>query len=637
MSKTNYEEAGLKIGLEIHQQLDTRTKMFCSCPTRLFLGEPSKTVLRRLRPTQSELGQVDPAAMFEFQRGRMVLYEMDYETSCLVEIDEEPPHELNRESIETALTVSLLTESLPIDEIQVMRKIVIDGSNTTGFQRTCIVALNGSIEVEGTTIPINQICLEEDAARKTGEKGPVVQYRLDRLGIPLVEVTTAPVIFTPRQAQEVALAIGRILRATRKVKRGLGTIRQDLNVSLKEGALTEIKGVQKLELISLVVENEVNRQLSLIGIRKELKSRGLTESDLKNQFHTVTDIFRNSSCRVISDALKNGGVVLAVRLPKFSGLLKVELEPGLRFGTELADRARFWGGVGGLFHTDELPGYGISQNEVEELRGRVGCGKDDAAVVVADESKNCEYALEAVLERCREALRGVPEETRAANDDGTTRYMRPRPGAARMYPETDIPPVAVTSDWIAKVKMGLPPMPDVLTKQLMDQYGINRKLADQLVNSDHLSTFLTVMKDTALNSSFVATILTESIKSLEREGTPVNSLDDRHLIETFRLASQGVTAKESVQDILAWLARNPELGPRDALDKLGLKMLSREDLEKLVRQRITENMALVLQQGKGAEARIMGFVMGEVRGKADPKVVAEILKAKLAEALSSKS
>ncbi len=244
MSKINYGEVGLKIGLEIHQQLDTQRKMFCSCPTRLFLGEPSKTVLRRLRPTQSELGQVDPAAMFEFQRGRMVLYEMDHETSCLVEIDEEPPHELNRESIETVLTISLLTKSVLIDEIQVMRKIVIDGSNTTGFQRTCIVALNGSIEVEDTTIPINQICLEEDAARKTGEKGPVVRYRLDRLGIPLVEVTTAPVIFTPRQAQEVALAIGRILRATRKVKRGLGTIRQDLNVSLKEGALTEIKGVQ---------------------------------------------------------------------------------------------------------------------------------------------------------------------------------------------------------------------------------------------------------------------------------------------------------------------------------------------------------------------------------------------------------
>jgi glutamyl-tRNA(Gln) amidotransferase subunit E len=518
-----------------------------------------------------------------------------------------------------------------------MRKIVIDGSNTTGFQRTCIVALNGSIEVEDTTIPINQICLEEDAARKTGEKGPVVRYRLDRLGIPLVEVTTAPVIFTPRQAQEVALAIGRILRATRKVKRGLGTIRQDLNVSLKEGALTEIKGVQKLELISLVVENEVNRQLSLIGIRKELKSRGLTEADLKNQFHIVTDIFRNSSSRVISDALKKEGTVLAVRLPKFSGLLKTELEPGLRFGTELADRARFWGGVGGLFHTDELPGYGISQNEVEELRGKVGCGKDDAAAVVADDPKNCKYALEAVLERCKEALRGVPEETRAASDDGTTRYMRPRPGAARMYPETDIPPVAVTLDWIGKVKVGLPPMPDVLTKQLMDQYGINKKLADQLVNSDYLATFLTVMKDTALNSSFVATILTESIKSLEREGIPVNSLDDRHLVETFRLASQGVTAKESVQDILAWLARNPQLGAQDAVEKLGLKMLSQEELEELVRQRISENMALVLQQGGRAEGRIMGFVMGEVRGKADPKVVAEILRAKLTEALASKS
>ena len=591
MSKVNYQEIGLKIGLEVHQQLDTQAKMFCSCPTRLSVDEPSRTILRRLRPTQSELGQIDPAALFEFQRGRMILYELDDETSCLVEIDEEPPHELNREAVTVAITVASLLGSTPVGEIHVMRKIVIDGSNTAGFQRTCVVALGGSMEVEGNTIPITQISLEEDAARKTGEDGFMTRYRLDRLGIPLIEVTTAPVINTPNQAQEVALGIGRVLRATKKVKRGLGTIRQDLNISTREGALIEIKGVQKLELISKVVENEVSRQLTLIRISKELKARNVAGSQLTEEFCDVTVLFKDSQCRLISEALMKGGVVLALRLPKLSGLLKTELEPGVRLGTELAHRARFWGGVGGIFHTDELPAYGISEREVLELRRRLACLEEDAVVIVADDHGKCEDALKAVAERTREALKGVPEETRAANEDGTTTYMRPRPGAARMYPETDIPPVAVMSDWIEVVRKNLPPMPDVLTKELMDRHGLNRKLADQLVNSEYLELFSTIMAETALAASFVATILTESVRSLEREGLPVDNLSDGHFIDTFRLVSQGVTAKESVQEVLAWLSKNPQSNPHDAVKQLGLRMLSRDELEQLIQNKVTQNLS----------------------------------------------
>ena len=264
---SKYSRIGLKAGLEIHQQLDTREKLFCSCEPNLFKEEPEYTFLRRLRPTQSELGQVDAAALFEFQKGTKILYEANSDTSCLVEMDEEPPHNLNVEATEITLLASLMMDAKPVDEIHVMRKTVIDGSNTTGFQRTCVVALNGEIDIKGKKVQIQQVSLEEDAARKTGADGQLIRYRIDRLGIPLIEVTTAPVIYSPEEAEETALAIGRILRATRRVRRGLGTIRQDVNVSIRDGALIEIKGVQELELISLVIENEVQRQLGLLEIR----------------------------------------------------------------------------------------------------------------------------------------------------------------------------------------------------------------------------------------------------------------------------------------------------------------------------------------------------------------------------------
>ncbi|MBC7130231.1 Glu-tRNA(Gln) amidotransferase subunit GatE, partial [Candidatus Bathyarchaeota archaeon] len=391
--KPDYAKIGFKVGLEIHQQLDTSTKLFCNCKPELFKDEAEITFLRRLRPTQSELGQIDPAAYFEFQKGVKILYEADRETACLVEMDEEPPHPLSMEAVEIALTAALMMKAKPVDEIHVMRKTVIDGSNTTGFQRTCVIALNGEIKVGEKTVPIQHVSLEEDAARKIGQEGTLIRYRIDRLGIPLIEVATAPVINTPEEAGQVALAIGKILRATGRVKRGLGTIRQDLNISIRDGALTEIKGVQELELIPLVVEYEVQRQLNLIKISQELRQAGVKEEDLKEDFIDVTDVFRQTACKVIRKALNKNMKVFAVKLPGFGGFLKRELMPGVRLGTEMADRARFWGRVGGIFHTDELPAYGITIKEVEALREAVNAEEKDAIVFVADESENAFDAL----------------------------------------------------------------------------------------------------------------------------------------------------------------------------------------------------------------------------------------------------
>src|SRR3972149_292669 len=325
----DYSKIGLKVGLEIHQQLDTAEKLFCSCKPELFKEEADFTFLRRLLPTQSELGQVDPAAYFEFQKGVKVLYEANRQTSCLVEMDEEPPHPLNREAVEVVLTAALMMNMQPIDEVHVMRKTVIDGSNTTGFQRTCIIALDGWIKVGEKVIPIQAASLEEDAARKTGTEaeGKIIRYRIDRLGIPLIEVASGPVIYSPSEAQEVALAIGRILRDTGRVMRGLGTIRQDLNVSIPNGALVEIKGVQELELISKVVDYEVQRQLNLVRIRAELNEKEMKSESLSDNFSDVTDVFRQTKCKVLMKALEKSQKIFAVKLSGFKGYLKRELMP----------------------------------------------------------------------------------------------------------------------------------------------------------------------------------------------------------------------------------------------------------------------------------------------------------------------
>ncbi len=616
----DFREIGLRVGLEIHRQLETRAKLFCGCPTILSSRPPPIRFERKLRPTQSELGQMDPAALFEFHRGRTSSYEADNETSCLVEMDEEPPHPLNQEAIDTSLMISILLKAVPMDEVHVMRKVVIDGSNTTGFQRTCIIAMDGEIQVNGTRVPIRQISLEEDAGRKIGEARNTVTFHLDRLGVPLIEITTAPVIHTPEDAERVALAIGQILRATKRVKRGLGTIRQDLNISIQKGALVEIKGIQELDLVSKVVRLEVERQLSLLSIADELRAKPIRPEDIdKQETVDVTESLKSSKSKIVQSALQKGGKTYALRLRGFNGYLGRELTPGLRLGTELSKRAAYWGRVGGIFHSDELPAYGIELAEKETISEQLKCSTDDAYVLVADQEANCLDALLAVRERAKEAAKGVPQETRAANPDGTTSFMRPRPGAARMYPETDVPPVQVTVQRLELVRSHVPRNPEELAKEISSKYAIGPKLAEQVISSDHYNLFEQIVSGSkSIAPSYVATVLTESLKSLERDKIPIHNLTVEHLKGAFKMVQENQTAKEAIPEILRWLAQHPEQDEKAAVAELRLGMLSSDEIGTIIRSVISNNKGM-------PSSKLTGLVMREVRGRADPKLVLKLL------------
>src|SRR3990167_9064056 len=265
----DYQKLGFKCGLEIHQQLEGK-KLFCECPTINSNSEPNVKFERRLRAVAGETGEIDIAAKHEMQKGKKFIYEADSNDTCLVEYDEEPPHELNKQALETTLKIALLLNAKIVDEMQIMRKTVVDGSNVSGFQRTALVAMDGFIETSLGKVNIPTICLEEEAAQKIEESDDFIVYRLDRLGIPLIEIATDSSIKNPEHAKEVAGHIGMVLRSIEGVKRGLGTIRQDVNISIKDGARTEIKGFQDLRSIPKVIEYEINRQLNAINQNKKL-------------------------------------------------------------------------------------------------------------------------------------------------------------------------------------------------------------------------------------------------------------------------------------------------------------------------------------------------------------------------------
>ncbi len=632
----DYRSLGLTVGLEIHQQLATRTKLFCGCPAELT-DEDFDIFERRLRPTRSEMGEVDIAALFEWRKGRTYEYQAPLNHSCLVEADEEPPHPINKEAVIIAMAIAKSLNSWIVDEVHVMRKVVIDGSNTSGFQRTAIIALGGYISVKGKKYSIETIAVEEDASRKIGEKGVRTYYRLDRLGIPLIEISTGPDIHDPQEAYDVALAIGRLLRLTGKVKRGLGTIRQDLNVSIKGGAITEIKGVQRLELIPKVIAFEALRQHRLLEIKDELLRRNVKKDDILSQKPVdVTECFKNTKSKIIRKILSSGGVVLAIKLVRFKGLLGKELMPGRRFGTELADYARFWAGVGGIFHSDELPAYGISESEVLEVFKKVNADPNiDAIVIVAENEEKALKAIDAVLQRAAMALEGVPAETRAAQDDGTTRFLRPRPGRARMYPETDIPPLEITDDMHRDADALKPEPLEVKVRRLREEYKLSEELVEQVINDVRLDLIERLMhkyKD-KIPARTIASLFTVTLRGLRSEGVDIEQISDRHLEELVDAIAKGDIAKEASEEILKAIARSPSKSVKEIAKELGLERVSRKEAEEIITKIINDHIDIVKEKGERSMGLIMGRAMNKLRGKIDGKVVAEIVKKKIKEVL----
>lgn len=621
-------------GLEVHQQLATHGKLFCRCPAGQHSERVDATVLRHMRPTLSELGEYDGCALMEFRTRKEIVYLLDRSTVCTYEIDDTPPFELDEQAVKYSLEISALFGLARVSELQVMRKQYLDGSIPTGFQRTAMVGLGGRIPFReselgpGRELTIRQLTLEEDSCREVSDVGHRIVFRTDRLGTPLIETVTEPELLTPNDVRTGGRLLARVARSSGKVRRGAGAARQDVNVSIAGSRRVEIKGVDHHRRLPELVHNEAFRHLNLLRVRAALRDRGVKPGMLELKeleppwgspgVADVRSVFKAGAPMPIQDALEQGGMVAAVRLPGFAGLLAHRTQPGVTFGEEIVDRLRVVACLSGrpfMFHSDDHAGA-LSEASLRECKRAVGARAGDTVVVVWGETQDVATAVEEVLGRAGEALVGVPSETRQAHHDCTTGFERILPGPERMYPDTDTPPFPVPDRWLEIMDAQLAERPWDREDRYIEG-GLGRELAWRLVGAPWADLFDALAPKTVVGRRRLALALEHRVvhwwrQSGTRDLPPASRL--RPLVDALDEGRIRADAYETVFDALVRYAGDDPA----ALVAPYLEAASAVELAEAVAAVVADAARMRFSSEPARLRWATGQVMYRLRGRVDP-------------------
>ena len=584
----DYAEVGLRVGLEVHQQLLTEKKMFCHCPAGLYTTEHDGEVLRHMRPTLSELGEYDGTALMEFKTRKNIIYLLHRSNTCTYEMDDTPPFLVNQQSLDVAIEQCLMLGCDIVDEVHIARKQYLDGSIPTGFQRTAIVGVEGRLPFLGREISVTQVSVEEDSCREVSDRGHLIVWRTDRLGMPLIETVTGPDLRTPEEVEEAILLIGRVCRSTGHVRVGMGASRQDVNVSVRGGRRVEIKGVPKAGWAPRLVHGEAVRQVNLLELRNELRRRGFAApEDISIDHRDVTELVSGSSTKVLNRAnwelflagedrrpgFECGAGAFCVRAVKLEGLagtLSWPTQPDRTFAHELKGRVRVIAGLDQqpiLLHSEDWSADAAA--ELVTLRSELGCDDGDGLVVVWGAEQDTLTAAEEIRLRYVDAVDGIPNETRQPFEDGSTDFERILPGPDRMYPDTDSPPQRVTRERVDRLRAPLPEPPWVREERYASA-GVPRPVIHYLIRRGGAQLVDAVVEAGAADLKKACFFFGERIKGLRRSGVAVDDIDTYGWIDLFDLVARVPVLWQAIDELIRWMSENPALNVEDYTRVAGL-------------------------------------------------------------------
>ncbi len=618
MTADDYAHVGFMSGLEVHQQLLTKRKLFCRCPAGHYSTEYHAEILRHMRPTLSELGEYDGTALMEFKTKKEIIYRINRNTVCTYEMDDTPPFMIDDEAVDIGLEISMLADLALVDEVHIARKQYLDGSIPTGFQRTTILGVHGSVPFKDRSVEIIQLGLEEDSCREVSDIGHRRTYLADRLGMPLIELVTGPDMRTPQEVAEIGQLLRKMMRTTGRVRRGIGATRADTNVSVRGGTRIEIKGVPRIGLMPLLTYNESRRQWNLLRMRSALAERGITTDSFTATSKDVTRIIKRSRFTPLAMAMQQGFIAQAVRLTGWAGMLRWETQENTTFAREISDRVRVIACLTvlpNIIHSDN-PGDTISGAEWTEVRKAVGATHDDAVVIVWGDQRDTDTAVKEIIIRAKEATIGIPSETRQALRDGTTGFERILPGPQRMYPDTDLPPIRITDERTARIRERLPVQYWTRKRRYLDT-GVPKDAIEQLSISPLAPLFDVAVDALGFSVMHAAVILHRHVRRLRREGARWEQFRPDRLRSILEAVRDGRLTMDGVLPVL-----RASLADEFSLETLP-PVLSVSDLAPIIADVASDISEHDVYDAKNIPTLTLDAVMDCVRGRIAGRVVAD--------------
>lgn len=578
-TQSDYDRVGFMSGLEVHQQLNTREKLFCRCPAGIFQkpDEYDAELIRHMRPTLSELGEYDGTALMEFKTRKNIIYRISNKTACTYDVDDTPPFPLNREALRQAIEISLLSKLKIVGEVHITRKQYLDGSIPTGFQRTAIIGVEGEIQLKNKKVKLIQLSLEEDACREVSDIGHVRVYRTDRLGMPLIETVTYPEFKNPGEVKEGADYIRFLNRSTGKARMGIGSTRADVNVSCKGGTRVEIKGVAHTSWMPRLTHIEVFRQWALLHVREllnsrvqdpttwKLSSRELTEKEFK--FNLPPNHAKDKTTKLV-----------VVNLPQFEGILSHFTQPGKIFADDFTDRLKVIACIErpNMYHSEMLENA-LGEKSWEKLRKLAGSKPGDALILFWGPEADIKTALDTIEERCKMAFTGIPNETRKSFEDGTTIFERVLPGADRMYPDTDSAPIPLDDAEIQEMKNHLPVLVSERFKQLKD-WKVPEDTYTYLLKNNLVPLLEKINSELDIPASFAGTVLGHTVKHLENKYPEATGFRYQQVYDILKYLKEKKMDLRIIRKMLEVQFQHPKMDPESILTNIGFKEMPAEEI-----------------------------------------------------------
>jgi glutamyl-tRNA(Gln) amidotransferase subunit E len=611
-TQADYDRIGFLSGLEVHQQLDTKEKLFCRCPCGIYQDDDDydAEVIRHMRPTLSELGEYDGTALMEFKTRKDIVYRLKNQSTCTYEVDDTPPFPVNREALDIAIQISLLKKLNIVGEVHITRKQYLDGSIPTGFQRTAIIGVEGEIGLRNKKVRLIQLSLEEDSCREVSDTGHTRVFKTDRLGMPLIETVTYPDMVNPDEVAEACQVIRFLNRSSGRVRTGMGAARQDVNVSCRGGTRVEIKGVSHIRWIPELTHNEAFRQWALLHIRDLLnkKIRQTAGWEMKPVRLGPSDTpFRSRAIRGLSG---QGVELWAVSLPGFAGILSHFTQPGKIFADEISERLKVIACLErpNMTHSEAL--RPLEREDVwQALRKRAGGKAGDGMLLFWGPPEDIPTALETIEERCRMAFEGVPNETRKSFPDGTTVFERVLPGADRMYPDTDSPPIPLRDEDIHRLGKDLP-LTAMESYMLMQKWGIPEDTYTYILKKNLFPLIREMVEELEEDPVFAGTLFGHRLKHVEGQLGSSPGFKYRQVVHLLKQLKERGLRRDLILPMLPVVYRHPRMDFDSLLTSIGYRdMTVKEVLSNL--DFLKQKYASIRHSSR--EGAMADWLMGQLR------------------------